>query len=98
MSRAAARPATRRNGTCTGPGMPVIQSSAASNGASPLIVGAGPVGLAAALFLARQGRSVRLIEAAPQPATQSRALAVNPRTLELLESTGVARAMLELGK
>jgi 2-polyprenyl-6-methoxyphenol hydroxylase-like FAD-dependent oxidoreductase len=41
---------------------------------------------------------VRLIEAAPQPATQSRALAVNPRTLELLESTGVARAMLELGK
>ncbi|HZP91314.1 MAG TPA: FAD-dependent monooxygenase [Burkholderiales bacterium] len=64
----------------------------------PLIAGAGPVGLAAALFLARRGKSVRLVEAARQPASQSRALAVNPRTLELLETTGVARAMLELGK
>jgi 2-polyprenyl-6-methoxyphenol hydroxylase-like FAD-dependent oxidoreductase len=65
---------------------------------TPLIAGAGPVGLAAALFLARRGKSVRLVETALQPATQSRALAVNPRTLELLEATGVTRAMLELGK
>lgn len=60
--------------------------------ASPqvLIAGAGPTGLAAALFLTRAGVSVRLIDAAPRPATTSKALAVNPRTLELLEPTGVA--------
>ena len=60
--------------------------------ASPqvLIAGAGPTGLAAALFLTRAGVSVRLIDAAPEPTTTSKALAVNPRTLELLEPTGVA--------
>jgi 2-polyprenyl-6-methoxyphenol hydroxylase-like FAD-dependent oxidoreductase len=81
------------------PDMPLaIKKPARLSGASPLIVGAGPVGLAAALFLARRGQPVRLIEAAPEVASQSRALAVNPRTLELLESTGVSRAMLELGR
>lgn len=60
--------------------------------ASPqvLIAGAGPTGLAAALFLTRAGVSVRLIDEAPEPTTTSKALAVNPRTLELLEPTGVA--------
>jgi len=63
----------------------------------PLIIGAGPVGLAAALFLARQGRKVRIIEMLAEPAKESRALAVNPRTLEILEPTGLTRQMLELG-
>lgn len=63
----------------------------------PLIVGAGPVGKAAALFLARAGYMPRIIDAAPQPSTQSRALAVNPRTLELLEPTGITAKMLRLG-
>jgi 2-polyprenyl-6-methoxyphenol hydroxylase-like FAD-dependent oxidoreductase len=65
--------------------------------ALPLIAGAGPVGLAAALFLARAGVRVRLIERRAQPSIESRALAVNPRTLELLESTGVTAKMLERG-
>lgn len=63
----------------------------------PLIIGAGPVGLGAALFLALQGRPARLIEMQDDPAPQSRALAVNPRTLSILESTGVTRQMLKLG-
>jgi 2-polyprenyl-6-methoxyphenol hydroxylase-like FAD-dependent oxidoreductase len=63
----------------------------------PLIAGAGPVGLAAALFLARGGVRTRIIERREHPSTQSRALAVNPRTLELLEPTGVTAKMLELG-
>ncbi len=54
-----------------------------------LIVGAGPTGLAAALFLARLGVAVRLLDAADQPAVTSKALGVNPRTLALLENTGV---------
>jgi 2-polyprenyl-6-methoxyphenol hydroxylase-like FAD-dependent oxidoreductase len=65
--------------------------------ALPLIAGAGPVGLAAALFLARRGIRVRLIEKQEKRSSQSRALAVNPRTLELLEPTGVTAKMLELG-
>jgi len=63
----------------------------------PLVVGAGPVGLGAALFLARQGRVPRVVEMRDQPSRESRALAVNPRTLDILESTGVTQSMLELG-
>jgi 2-polyprenyl-6-methoxyphenol hydroxylase-like FAD-dependent oxidoreductase len=63
----------------------------------PLIVGAGPVGLAAALFLARQGIAARVVEMRNEPLAESRALAANPRTLELLEPTGLTQRMLELG-
>lgn len=64
----------------------------------PLIVGAGPVGLAAAVFLSRQGLAPRIIDSSPQPSNNSRALAVNPRTLELLESAGITEKMLAIGK
>jgi 2-polyprenyl-6-methoxyphenol hydroxylase-like FAD-dependent oxidoreductase len=63
----------------------------------PLIVGAGPVGLGAGLFLARQGIESRIVEMRPEQSTQSRALAVNPRTLSILEPTGVTAKMLEMG-
>lgn len=63
----------------------------------PIIVGAGPVGLAAAVFLTRNGRGVRLVEKRHESSRESRALAVNPRTLELLEPTGVTATMLEKG-
>jgi 2-polyprenyl-6-methoxyphenol hydroxylase-like FAD-dependent oxidoreductase len=62
-----------------------------------VIVGAGPVGLGAALFLARQGRVARVVEMRDEPCQQSRALAVNPRTLDILEPTGVTSRMLERG-
>ncbi|MBV8780388.1 MAG: FAD-dependent monooxygenase [Phycisphaerae bacterium] len=64
----------------------------------PLIVGAGPVGLAGALFLARKNQPVRLIERLAERSIYSKALAVNPRTLELLEPTGVTERMLGIGK
>jgi 2-polyprenyl-6-methoxyphenol hydroxylase-like FAD-dependent oxidoreductase len=50
---------------------------------SVLIVGAGPTGLALALWLTRLRVSVRIIDKSPQPGTTSRALAVQARTLEL---------------
>lgn len=68
--------------------------------ASPavLIVGAGPTGLAAALFLARRGVRVRLIDAAEAPIATSKALGVNPRTLALLAETGVTDRLLAEGQ
>jgi 2-polyprenyl-6-methoxyphenol hydroxylase-like FAD-dependent oxidoreductase len=63
----------------------------------PMIIGAGPVGLGAALFLARDGRAPRVVEMRDEPSQQSKALAVNPRTLGILEPTGLTRRMVELG-
>ena len=63
-----------------------------------LIVGAGPTGLTAALELARRGKKVRIIEARKGRSVYSKALGVNPRTLELLEASGVTGAMLKAGR
>ena len=58
-----------------------------------LIIGAGPVGLTAALELARRGIFARIIDNnAPSPINESRALAVNERTMQLLGPSGVAAA------
>ncbi len=62
-----------------------------------LIVGAGPTGLAMALGLARHGVRCLVIDAAPAPSTNSKALAVQARTLEVLEALGVAAPVLQKG-
>src|SRR5579875_2087464 len=54
-----------------------------------LVVGAGPVGLTAAIEVARLGRSVRVVDAADSPATSSRALGVHARTQEVLDRLGL---------
>ncbi|MFJ4680355.1 FAD-dependent oxidoreductase [Kitasatospora sp. NPDC088783] len=54
-----------------------------------LVAGAGPVGLTAALQLARAGVSVRLVDAAAGPATTSRALGTHARSLEIYDQLGV---------
>ena len=57
-----------------------------------LIIGAGPVGLTAALELARRGIASRVIDNnEPSPIHESRALAVNQRTMDLLAPSGVDR-------
>lgn len=63
-----------------------------------LVVGAGPTGLAAALFLADHGRSVRIIEKKREPSPFSKAFGVNARTLELLEPSGVTGEFLKNGR
>ncbi|MEO3892226.1 FAD-dependent monooxygenase [Nonomuraea sp. B5E05] len=55
-----------------------------------LVVGAGPSGLAAAAELALHGAKVRLVEARSDRAGQSRAIVVQPRTLELFDRRGLA--------
>ena len=62
-----------------------------------LIVGAGPVGLTMALELARYGVPVRIIDKIPDAAHTSRAVAVWPRTLELLDRSGAAADLIALG-
>lgn len=62
-----------------------------------LIVGAGPTGLAAAVELSRLGVDVRIVDRAARPAAESRALAVQARTMELLRVRGVGDEMLALG-
>jgi 2-polyprenyl-6-methoxyphenol hydroxylase-like FAD-dependent oxidoreductase len=54
-----------------------------------LVVGAGPVGLVAACHLARYGARVRVVDALEHPNTDSRAVAVHPRSLEMLAALGV---------
>ncbi|MBV9230462.1 MAG: FAD-dependent monooxygenase [Chloroflexi bacterium] len=62
-----------------------------------LIVGAGPVGLMAACELARCGISCRIIEKARQRSRLSRAIIVQPRTLEILALLGLERTFLQKG-
>lgn len=59
-----------------------------------LIAGAGPTGLAAALFLAERGIKSRIVDPKAEPSATSKALGVNPRSLELLEPSGVTADIL----
>ena len=63
-----------------------------------LIVGAGPTGLMLACQLARFGISYRIIEKNSGPTTQSRALAIQARSLELFAQMGIAQKAVEQGK
>ena len=62
-----------------------------------LVAGAGPTGLATALFLARANQQVRIIDKLSEPANYSKAMALNPRSLELLEESGATPALLAHG-
>src|SRR5437868_14588625 len=62
-----------------------------------LIVGAGPTGLVMAHELARDGIQCRLIDKAPQRAMESRAIAIQSRTVDALELMGLADAFLNAG-
>jgi 2-polyprenyl-6-methoxyphenol hydroxylase-like FAD-dependent oxidoreductase len=65
---------------------------------SVLVVGAGPVGLAAACELAHRGVPVRIIDKLEQPTTQSRAVVVHARSLEALARMGVADEVIATGQ
>ena len=69
----------------------------ASPATSILIAGAGPAGLTAAIELKRRGFAPRIIDPDLAVSPQSRALAINPRTLDLLEPSGVTEALLAAG-
>jgi 2-polyprenyl-6-methoxyphenol hydroxylase-like FAD-dependent oxidoreductase len=62
-----------------------------------LVVGAGPTGLALAAELRAFGVSFRLIDRQPDRVHESRALAVQPRTLEVLARHGVTGELVDRG-
>ena len=63
-----------------------------------LIVGAGPTGLMLANQLGRRGVRAQIIDKNDGPALQTRALGVQPRTLEIYAHLGIDDEALELGK
>jgi 2-polyprenyl-6-methoxyphenol hydroxylase-like FAD-dependent oxidoreductase len=64
---------------------------------SVLVVGAGPTGLVLACELARRGVPFRIVDRAEKRVSESRALAVHSRSLEVLEDLGALPALLECG-
>ncbi|SEO80256.1 2-polyprenyl-6-methoxyphenol hydroxylase [Halogranum amylolyticum] len=62
-----------------------------------LIVGSGPTGLTTAIELRRHGVDCRLIEKEDSSVETSRALAIQPRTLQAFEDMGVLDEVLEEG-
>ena len=62
-----------------------------------LVVGAGPVGLVAACELARRGVRMRIVDKLAAPTTESRAILVHARSLEMLDRIGVAGTLLDTG-
>lgn len=63
-----------------------------------LIVGAGPCGLALALWLTILGVKLRIVDRSPASGLASRAFAMQARTLELYDRIGVAREAIARGR
>jgi len=63
-----------------------------------LVVGAGPVGLVAALFLQQRGVRVTIVDMHQRTTQHSYALAIHPRTLRILEEAGLADALINAGR
>lgn len=62
-----------------------------------LIVGAGPVGMVAALALSKHGIPVTVFEQEPGPVRDQRAASLHPTTLEMLDDLGVTQTIIPRG-
>lgn len=78
-----------------------LQTSAPSGGSVPtkslIVAGAGPTGLAMALFALRSGLSVRIVDKAPGPSRYSKAVGLQYRVSELLSYLGLADRFVTAG-
>jgi 2-polyprenyl-6-methoxyphenol hydroxylase-like FAD-dependent oxidoreductase len=62
-----------------------------------LVIGAGPVGLMLACELGRHGVRCQIVDKLAARADACKAIGVQPRTLEIWEDVGVARAAIDAG-
>jgi 3-(3-hydroxy-phenyl)propionate hydroxylase len=62
-----------------------------------IIVGAGPTGLTAALFLVKAGVPVTVLESRTEVQNDPRAATFHPPTMEMFESSGVTQRLHDLG-
>ena len=67
------------------------------NDAAVIVVGAGPVGMTAAVSLAQAGHSVIIIDDQGAGQNTSRAAVVHARTLEVFQELGLAEGLIEAG-
>jgi 2-polyprenyl-6-methoxyphenol hydroxylase-like FAD-dependent oxidoreductase len=65
-----------------------------TTGTDVLVVGAGPTGLMAGLVLTRRGVPVVVVDQKEGPTRESRALAVQARTMEIYDQLGLADQVL----
>jgi 2-polyprenyl-6-methoxyphenol hydroxylase-like FAD-dependent oxidoreductase len=63
-----------------------------------LVVGAGPVGLVAALFLQRSGVRVQIVDMHERTTQHSYALAIHPHTLRILDEAGLSEGLIATGR
>ena len=63
-----------------------------------LVVGAGPVGLVAALFLQQHGVRVEVVDMHRRTTQHSYALAIHPRTLRILDEAGLSDGVIGAGR
>ncbi len=63
-----------------------------------LVVGAGPVGLVAALFLQQAGVRVEIVDMHQRTTQHSYALAIHPRTLRILDEAGLSEGLIGAGR
>jgi 2-polyprenyl-6-methoxyphenol hydroxylase-like FAD-dependent oxidoreductase len=63
-----------------------------------LVVGAGPVGLVAALFLQQRGVRVQVVDMHQRTTQHSYALAIHPRTLGVLDEAGLSQGLIDAGR
>jgi len=63
-----------------------------------LVVGAGPVGLVAALFLQQYGVGVEIVDMHQRTTQHSYALAIHPRTLRILDEAGLSEGLIAAGR
>ncbi|HEX4285820.1 MAG TPA: FAD-dependent monooxygenase, partial [Terracidiphilus sp.] len=75
-----------------------MATASSSRAIDVLIVGAGPTGLVLAVWLARLGIRLRIIDKTSEPGTTSRAMAVQARTLEFYSQLGFADRVVAQGR
>jgi 2-polyprenyl-6-methoxyphenol hydroxylase-like FAD-dependent oxidoreductase len=62
-----------------------------------VVVGAGPVGLVAACELARRGIRIRVIDKLAEPTSESRAIAIHSRSLDMFDRMGIVDELIATG-